>query len=296
MTAHPHTSTDSHTAEAPMSVPDPTTPDVSDLDDGELEAGVDGDELDVDDPFIDATAAVEDADIAGRSNALFEGDEGSLTFDQRRALVFILKHRYISAEQNPAEWAVLLSAQVPLRARLNDLFLDLHIDHDTQIAFKRQAVAEDDRRFPTLLHDMAHTREETILLVFLRERFRSERSGGADAVYVDRDELLETVERFRPPDANDRALDARRVENAITSLQRAGLLLKTGDDQRLRVAPVIEVLLPLARLHELLEGLWTLNGTGPAEERPGAENLELDFDAPGGPTDDHDNDLMGEDR
>lgn len=287
MTAYDHTDT----AEAPMSVPDPTTPDIDELD-GDL-----GDELDAGQPFIDATAAVEDSDVAGRSLSLFEGDEGSLTFDQRRALVFILKHRYISAEENPAEWAVLLDAQIALRARLNDLFLDLHLDHDAQIAFKRQAVPEGDGRFPTLLHDIAHTREETILLVFLRERFRSERSGGSDAVYVDRDELLDTVERFRPPDANDRAGDSRRVENAITSLQRSGLLLKTNDEQRLRIAPVIEVLLPLPRLHELLNSLWTLNGTGPSAEpdRPGAEAVELAFDSPTESPKSGD-DAMGDDR
>lgn len=216
------------------------------------------------------------------------------------ASCFVLKHRYISAEQNPTEWAVLLDAQLAIRSRLNDLFLELHIDHDAQIAFKRQAVPEGDGRFPTLLHDIAHTREETILLVFLRERFRSDRSGGADAVYVDRDELLDTVERFRPPDANDRAGDTRRVENAITSLQRSGLLLRTADEQRLRIAPVIEVLLPVPRLHALLESLWTLNGTGPTNEpdRPSAEAFELDFDtAPGSgesASDESEDDLMGE--
>lgn len=210
--------------------------------------------------FIDGPGVVEDADVDGRSLSLFEGDEGTLTYEQRRTLVFLIKHRYISAEQNPTEWHTLMNAQVPLRSRLNDLFLDLHIDPHAQIAFKRQAVPEGDGRFPTLLHDIAHSREETILLIFLRQRFRSERAGGADAVLVDRDELLDAVTRFRPPEANDRSGDARKVENAIGSLERSGILLKTADDQRLRIAPVIEVILPLTRLHELLDALLTLNG------------------------------------
>lgn len=277
MTAYDH----SITAGSSASVVNPDMPDIDEPVDHAFDE-LDGDatdELDGGEAFINATYAIEDSDVAGRSLSLFEGDEGSLTFDQRRTLVFILKHRYIGAEQNPAEWAVLLDAHIAIRSRLNDLFLDLHLDHDAQIAFKRQAVPEGDGRFPTLLHDAAHTREETILLVFLRERFRSERSGGADAVYVDRDELLEAVERFRPPDANDRAGDRRRVENAITSLQRSGLILKTSDDQRLRIAPVIEVLLPLPRLHELLSNLWTLNGTGPADEPGARQSAEPDFDS-----------------
>ena len=240
-----------------------------------------GDEFGEDgsDAFVDGPGVVEDADVEGRSLSLFEGDEGFLTYEQRCALVFLIKHRYISAEQHPAEWRTLIDGQVQLRSRLNDLFLDLHIDLHAQIAFKRQAVPDSDGRFPTLLHDIAHTREETILLIFLRQRFRSERADGADAVLVDREELLDAVTRFRPPDANDRSGDARKVENAILSLQRSGILLKTADEQRLRIAPVIEVLLPLPRLHELLDTLLTLNGPPPADDIDGADRAaEHDLD------------------
>ena len=245
-----------------------------------------GDETEFGDEFIEVgndafegPSAVEDAEVEGRSLSLFEGDEGTLTYEQRCTLVFLLKHRYISAEQHPAEWRTLIDAQVELRSRLNDQFLDLHMDPDAQIAFKRQAVPEGEGRFPTLLHDIAHTREETILLIFLRQRFRSERADGADAVLLDREELLDAVTRFRPPDANDRSGDARKVENAILSLQRSGILLKTADEQRLRVAPVIDVLLPLPRLHELLDTLLTLNGTAPAGDTDGVgSTAELDLD------------------
>jgi hypothetical protein len=245
-----------HCEQEPGTVPEPAVPDTG----CQVEAGDELGEVDRD-TFLDGAGTVEDADVEGRSLSLFEGDEGSLTFEQRCTLVFLIKHRYISAEQHPAEWSTLIDAQVQLRSRLNDLFLDLHIDSHAQIAFKRQAVPEGDGRFPTLLHDIAHTREETILLIFLRQRFRSERADGADAVLIDRKELLDAVARFRPPDANDRSGDARKVENAIQSLQRSGILLKTADEQRLRLAPVIEVLLPLARLHELLDTLLGLNGT-----------------------------------
>jgi Domain of unknown function (DUF4194) len=255
----------------PPSVPDPAMPDVIDDLEVDDEFGAAGG-----DAFIDGPGVVEDADVEGRSLSLFEGDEGALTYEQRRTLVLLIKHRYISAEQNPAEWQVLMDTQVLLRSRLNDLFLDLHVDPHAQIAFKRQAVPEGDGRFPTLLHDIAHTREETILLIFLRQRFRSERADGADTVLVDREELLDSVAHFRPPDANDRSGDARKVENAILSLQRSGILLKTADEQRLRVAPVVEVLLPLPRLHELLDTLLSLNGkTTAGTSRARAVELDL---------------------
>ena len=259
--------------EEPLTVLEPSAPGPED----ETEFGDEFSEVG-NDPF-EGPGAVEDAEVEGRSLSLFEGDEGTLTYEQRCTLVFLLKHRYISAEQHPAEWRTLIDAQVKLRSRLNDQFLDLNIDPDAQIAFKRQAVPEGEGRFPTLLHDIAHTREETILLIFLRQRFRSERADGADAVLLDREELLDAVTRFRPPDANDHSGDARKVENAILSLQRSGILLRTVDEQRLRIAPVIDVLLPLPRLHELLDTLLTLNGTAPADDTDGVgSTAELDLD------------------
>src|SRR5487761_501137 len=192
---------------------------------------------------------------APSSLSLFEGDEGGLTLEQRKALVSLLKHRYISAARQPAEWRTLLESQLPLKSRLNDLFLDLHIDRAHQVAFKRQATPEGEGRFPTLLHDIAYTREETILLVFLRQRFRSERAYGVDEVFIDREELLAQVGHFRPAHATDQFGDTRKSENALDSLRRAGILFKTADEHRFQVSPVIEVLLPLPRLAELLDWL-----------------------------------------
>jgi hypothetical protein len=263
-----------HREQEPMAVSEPAEPGLV----CQVEAGDEFGEVGSD-AFIDGPGVVEDAEVEGRSLSLFEGDEGALTYEQRRTLVFLIKHRYISAEQHPAEWRTLIDAQVHLRSRLNDLFLDLHIDPHAQVAFKRQAVPEGDGRFPTLLHDIAHTREETVLLIFLRQRFRSERADGADAVLIDREELLDAVGRFRPPDANDRSGDARKVGNAIQSLQRSGILLQTADEQRLRIAPVIEVLLPLPRLHELLDTLLNLNGEIRTDETGSADRpAELDLD------------------
>ena len=194
------------------------------------------------------------------SFSLFEGDEGGLTIQQRRTLVLLLKHRYISAALQPAEWRTLLDSRTLLKSRLNDRFLDLHIDLHYEVAFKRQALAEGGDRFPTLLHDVSYTREETILLVLLRQRFRSERANGHDIVIVDRDNLVDNVAHFRPEHATDRWGDARKATAAVDSLAKARVLLKTSDPDRFRISAVIEVLLPVDRLNELLEWLVTQNG------------------------------------
>ena len=104
------------------------------------------------------------------SVSLFEGDEGGLEYGQRHALVTLLKQRFISARTHPRDWRVLVEHERVLRSRLNDLFLDLAIDRDREVAWKRQASTETGGRFPTMLYDAAWSREETLVLVHLRDR------------------------------------------------------------------------------------------------------------------------------
>lgn len=219
------------------------------------------------------TVAPAEAPLAGPDDdsfALFEGDEGRLDAAQRRALVALLKHRYVSPALQPAEWRTVLESESLLRSRLNELFLELEVDRSAEVAFKRQAGSESGRRpFPTLLHDTSYSREETILLVYLRTRLRTELANGARAAIVEHDELLGFVASFRPEHATDRARDDGRVERAIDKLLTARVLLRTKDARRHRIASVVETLLPLERLQELLEWLETQTAAvDPASEQP----------------------------
>jgi hypothetical protein len=195
---------------------------------------------------------IDDEQDTTSSFALFEGDAGTLDEPERRALVALLKNRYVSARSHAAEWRTIADAEGTLRSRLNDLFLDLFVDHEREVAYKRQARSESTRRpFPTLLHDTAYTREETILLVYLRSRLRADARPEPDAVVVDRTEILAHAAGFRPVGSTDRTRDDGRVAKAVERLLAARVLLRTSDPDRFRVASVLEVLLPLERLAEL---------------------------------------------
>ncbi len=225
-----------------------------------------------------APVATPDRPSDAESFALFEGDEGRLDAAQRRALVALLKHRYVSPALQPAEWRTILESEALLGSRLNELFLELVVDRSAEVAFKRQAGSESGRRpFPTLLHDTSYSREETILLVYLRTRLRTELANGARAAIVEHDELLGFVASFRPEHATDRARDDGRVERAIEKLLTARVLLRTKDARRHRIASVVETLLPLERLQELLEWLETQT---PAVDAPQSEQ---EPDLPSGP-------------
>ncbi|NPC44106.1 DUF4194 domain-containing protein [Nocardioides sp. zg-1230] len=193
------------------------------------------------------------------SFSLFEGDEGGLEYAQRRALVTLLKQRFISARTHPRDWSVLVEHERLIRSRLNDLFLELQVDRAREVAWKRQATSETGSRFPTMLYDAAWSREETLVLVHLRDRLRAGVASGDARVFVDREDIVRYVASFRPSHATDVAGDDKRARNAITSVVKAGLLIATGSEERFEISEAVEPLIPLELLQELLEALVAAN-------------------------------------
>ena len=216
--------------------PDTADPDTADPD----VAGSDTD---------DSDAAVE----APSTHALFEGDEGGLDLEERRALVVLLKNRFITSESHPREWRAINVSRQRIAGRLNDLFLELVISPEREVAFKRPVGGSGE--FPTLLHDTAWQREETALLVFLRVRSRSEQARGEVHARVSHAELVEYLRENRPDSATNRVADDRRANRAIEALKSAGLLVKTVEDGVFRISPAIEPMLPVTALNNLLTWL-----------------------------------------
>lgn len=228
---------------------DPTEQDPTEHDPTEQDLHDGHASVDPDDPEREATTSV----------SLFEGDEGGLAYAERRALVALLKQRFISARTHPRDWRALTENERVIRGRLNDLFLELHLDRVREVAWKRQAVPETGQKFPTLLYDAAWSREETVVLVHLRDRFRAASAAGDERVFVDREDLVEHVAGFRPVHATDVAGDQKRARNAVASINKAGLLIGSPTDDRFEISEAIESLLPLELLQELLAGLQRTN-------------------------------------
>lgn len=212
------------------------------------------------------------------SLAMFEGDTSTLTPPQRLCLHALLKHRYISADRQPDHWAVLVAHEALITSRLHDLFLDLHIDRELRIAFKRAASSHDDDPLPSLLRNVSHNKEETIMMVSLRRRFFAQRQEGDDTVFVDRQSILDEVADLRPDAATNRAMDHKRASNSVDALLSSGVLLRTGDPDRFRISPIIEVLLPIEKLRALWTWLLTRNGPDDDEDTDESGSADPMFD------------------
>ncbi len=64
-----------------------------------------------------------------------------------------------------------------------------------------------------------------------------------------------------PPTPTDLAGDEKRARNAVSSVNKAGLLIGAPTDDRFEISEAIESLLPLELLQELLASLRQTNDT-----------------------------------
>lgn len=220
-------------------------------------------ELSVDE---DASTSLEDSEPAS-THALFDGDEGGLELDERRALVVLLKNRFVTSESHPKEWKTIVASRQAIARRLNDLFLELKFDAKREVAYKRPVTSDTGGRdFPTLVHNTIWQREETALLVFLRVRARNDEVRGEVPSRVSEAEMLEYLRENRPESATNQVSDDRRADRAINALKSAGLLLKTNEDGEFRISPAIEPMLPAPVLNNLLTWLNVRTESGAATD------------------------------
>ncbi|WP_052589419.1 DUF4194 domain-containing protein [Luteipulveratus mongoliensis] len=203
----------------------------------------------------------------GESPALFEGDRGTLPLEARKALVLLLKRTHLNGVSRPAEWRALLAHRGDVTARLHDMFLELVIDVENEVAYKRQAGRELGRMFTTLLTDRAYTREEAALLLHLRGEHRNARRRGDPIAYVERNDLADAVSYVRPAETMDHVRADEAVVRAIDALLREGFLMRDpSDPDRLQVSPVIETLLTTERTKEFVHSVRTADDVSTSED------------------------------
>ncbi len=200
---------------------------------------------------------------------LFAGDTGTLPFAARRVLALLLQRRYLAAADHPAEWKALLAHQQVLESRCHDMFVELVVDRDYEIAYKRQ-VRTEGLSVPVLLKDEPYKRVETLLMLFVRNRFRQERGAGEAAALVDAEEMVDYALGFLAHDETNLAARRREIDNAIATLAREHVIdeVATG---RYRILPVVEILLPVDRLRELTA--WLRSGGTAATETAADERV-----------------------
>ena len=205
-----------------------------------------------------APADLEDETSASPSGSL----GGALVDDSRRVLVHLLQGPFLDGRKDPSRYAQLLRDRAAIEHRLADLFLDLVVDDDAQVAFVRQG--EDDPDAPKLLRRLTGlNRLESVL----RQMLLTQSSRGQRTV-VSEAEIQQALAAYRRSTSTDEAGFAKEVRGSIGKLQRAGLLDEQGED--VEVSPVLRLMIGPDMAREFI-GLYRQAGVDGLPEAAGAE-------------------------
>lgn len=209
-----------------------------------------------------APADLEDETSAGPSGSL----GGALVDDSRRVLVHLLQGPFLDGRKDPSRYAQLLRDRAAIEHRLADLFLDLVVDEDAQVAFVRQG--EDDPDAPKLLRRLTGlNRLDSVLLLVLRQMLLTQSSRGQRTV-VSEAEIQQALAAYRRSTSTDEAGFAKEVRTSIGKLQRAGLLDEQGED--VEVSPVLRLMIGPDMAREFI-GLYRQAGVDGLPEAAGDE-------------------------
>lgn len=222
--------------------------------------------------------------VSSAQEQLFDGDVGTLPVDTRRVLVQLLGGPSVDGRRHPRLWPILLRDEATLRSRLHELFLELIVDRDQQVAFTRQVVLEEIDA-PILLRRANLTFIETVLVLFLRQRLTQADAQGERAV-VSLAEMTEHLAVFEPADNVDRAKFVRQAENAVEKAKKLNLVrsLKGGGNERLEVSPTLKLLFPPEEIEALTRVYRRLaEGASAPDEAAAPEASEAEEADMGGP-------------
>lgn len=181
---------------------------------------------------------------------LFMGDSGELALDTRRALVQLLAGPSLDGRRHPKLWPILVRDEAVIRRRLAELFLELVIDRDVQVAFTRQADTGD-LEVPLLLRRAQLTFIDSILLLHLRQRLTQAESQGDRAV-VSTDEMMEFLTLYERASNTDRAGFAKRVHASIEKIKKHSILQKIrSSEDRFEISPTLKLLFSAEEIQAL---------------------------------------------
>jgi hypothetical protein len=179
----------------------------------------------------------------------------------RRALVSLLINRYVSRTRHRIAWEGILTYENDLRGRLDEMYLDLIVDHEAEVAFKRQQDGDDVPR--VLRREKALTRDASFVLIFLRREYAFADPDDGPVV-ISRDQISEFLRAYREDGDSDDARFSRRVDAAINALIKPWQILEPDPavDYLFTVSPVV---VPLVGVDEMrrLEAAFRQAAAGP---------------------------------
>ena len=203
---------------------------------------------------------------------LYQGDSGKLSLDARRVLVQLLAGPALDGQRHSKLWPILIRDEMAIRSRLSELFLQLVVDRDLQVAFTRQAETGD-LEVPRLLRRANLTFLDSILLLHLRQRLTKAEAHGDRAV-VSTDEIVEFLGVYEQSGNTDRALFEKRIHASIEKIKKHSILRKIRvSEDRFEISPTLKLLFSA----EEIQALTRIYGDMQAAEASSEQDDEMQF-------------------
>lgn len=184
------------------------------------------------------------------TSGLFQGDNGDMALDTRRVLVQLLAGPSLDGRRHAKLWPVLLRDEVILCKRLAELFLELVIDRDMQVAFTRQAnTAELD--VPLLLRRAQLTFIDSVLVLYLRQRL-TQADAHSERAVVSLDEIADNLTLYERAASTDRAGFTKRVNASVEKVKKHNILQKIrGSEDRFEISATLRLLFSAEEIQNL---------------------------------------------
>ncbi len=201
---------------------------------------------------------------------LYQGDSGELSLDARRVLVQLLAGPSLDGQRHSKLWPIMIRDEMAIRSRLSELFLQLVIDRELQVAFTRQAETGD-LEVPRLLRRASLTFLDSILLLHLRQRFTQAEAHGDRAV-ISTDEIVEFLGVYEQVGNTDRALFEKRIHASIEKIKKHSILRKIrATEDRFEISPTLKLLFSAEEIQALIRIYHDMQ----AAEVPSEQDVEM---------------------
>lgn len=183
---------------------------------------------------------------------LYSDDSGELSLETRRVLVQLLMGPSLEGRRHPHLWPILIREEAAIRSRLSELFLQLVIDREIQVAFTRQADTGD-LKVPLLLRRTRLIFLDSVLLLYLRKRLTQADTHNKRAV-VSKEEIMEFMRVYDHADNSDRAMFDKHLNASIGRMKKHSVLREIrSSDGRFEISPTLKILFSVEEIQELTQ-------------------------------------------
>lgn len=188
-------------------------------------------------------------------NKLYEGDTGTLTGLQRRALAELIRGPYVSSVKSPEVFTAISNSREVLAQQLDNLFLTLILDEHAGVAYTKAWEADVSEK-RALLRKQSLTFMDTVVILHLRRELVT--TSPNERTIVDEGEVFEATLPYQGHAGTDKSTQRKRFTAAWNKLKNYSIIASTPTEGRFEVSPVLRIIFSSEEIAAVTESFRAL--------------------------------------